>query len=840
LAHSCYRFDRFELRPTERLLYLEGEPTSLGARAVDVLTVMVEANGRLVSKLELLDRVWPGLVVEENNLQVQISSIRKLLGAKAIATVPGRGYRFCLPVVGDQGQPVQHLAVPSASAPTASDVLSVLPAMPGRLWGREADLAELEAQLPAPLITVVGQAGIGKTAFALGVAHAWRSSRRDGAAWVELAGIADPQLVVSLVAQSLGLSSGGHDPLQTLVSALKPLQVLLVIDNAEHVLDAVARLAQAVMQGAPDVRMVVTSQLPLRVPGERVFRLGPLSVPPEGATVDEAIQHGAVALFIDQVQAANRHFELDASQVARVINLCRRLDGVALAIKLAAARVPVLGLQGVEERLGERFKLLHTNSAVAPSRQQTLLAALDWSHELLTPPERTVFRRLAVLAGGFTLDLAKALAHDHDLDEWAVIDVLSSLVDRSLVMADAGESPRYRLLDSMRDYAGLKLVESGELPDIRKRHAQALAATMDAAYEDYWAQSDAQWLGKYGNEIDNVRMAMDWSVQNDKTLAIRLLGASGPLFLLLGLAPECRQRGLPLVDVATSMQSGAEVARFWLERSRLHWGVGNSAMHDLALSAASSYRAAGDRRGLYLALRCLAGSGVMPGAQALAVLDEMAALESPDWPARLQAQRLQAEVSVLRSIEYMAEARRVCQNLLVRAQAGGLDGVVSATLSDLASISLSLGDTETAMQTCQQLLDRGRHRRDNFILHALAIVACVSFVKGDLVGARAALTDFVSASRSRDWEWLGLYAGLLALLAALEGRHEAAARLLGYTSRAYEQLGSRDVLTVYAWSRASGLVQDAVDSTVLPRLKEMGATMDPESVCTWALSSPPG
>jgi ATP/maltotriose-dependent transcriptional regulator MalT len=230
----------------------------------------------------------------------------------------------------------------------------------------------------------------------------------------------------------------------------------------------------------------------------------------------------------------------------------------------------------------------------------------------------------------------------------------------------------------------------------------------------------------------------------------------------------------------------------------------------------------------------------MPGAQALAVLDEMATLEAPDWPTRLQAQRLQAEVSVLRSIEYMAEARRVCQNLLVRAQAAGLEGVVSATLSDLASISLSLGDTETAMQTCQQLLARGRHRRDNFILHALAIVACVSFVKGDLAGARSALSDFVAASRSRDWEWLGLYAGLLSLLAALEGRHEAAARLLGYTSRAYEQLGSRDVLTVYAWSRATGLVQDAVDATVLQRLKDMGANMDAESACTWALSSPPG
>lgn len=843
LSRNCYRFDRFELCPSERVLYLEGEPTNLGARAVDVLTVLASEGGRLVSKAELLDRVWPNLVVEENNLQVQISSLRKLLGAKSIATVPGRGYRFCLPVEFDGEQRSVGLAssvVASGAYPAPVDVLSVLPALPGPVWGREVDQAALDALLPASLITVVGQAGIGKTAFALSAAHNWRSHWPDGAAWVELAAIADPDLVVSMVAQGLGLSSGGQDPLHALVAALKPLQALLVIDNAEHVLDAVAKLVQAVQTGAPNVRILVTSQLPLRLPAERVFRLGPLSVPEPGVTVDEAMHHGAVALFVDQVKAINRYFELSQAQLDRVIGLCRKLDGVPLAIKLAAARVPLLGLQGVEERLGERFRLLHGNSHVTPSRQQTLLAALDWSHEMLSMPERAVFRRLAVLAGGFTLDLAKVLAHDQDLDEWAVIDVLGSLVDRSLVMADAGEMPRYRLLDSMRDYAGLKLVESGELPDIRKRHAQAIALMMDQAYEDYWAQSDAQWLSHYGPEIDNVRMALDWAVQHDQNLAVRLLGAAGPLFLLMGLAPECRLRGQNLELLATSPQPGADVARFWLERSRLYWGVGNNLMHDFALRASALYRAAADRRGLYLALRCLAGSGVLPPVQAMSALDEMASLEQPDWPARLCTQRLLAEVTVLKSIEHMAEARRVCQTLLVRAQSAGLEGVVSAALNDLASISMALGDTDAAILTCEQILARGRHRRDNFVLHALAVMACVAFVKSDLTLARAALTDFVSASRSRDWEWLGLYAGLLALLAALEGRHEAAARLVGYTAKSYEQMGSRDVVTVYAWSRVTGLVQDALDPTVLDRLKSMGSDLDPESVCTWALSSPPG
>ena len=842
MPSSNYRFERFELRLDERLLYRDGEATAVGARAVDVLAVLVTSQGRLVSKQELLERAWPNLVVEENNLQVQISTLRKWIGAQAIATVPGRGYRFCLPVSGpavDEAQAgfVQATASTRPS-PGGRDVLSVLPPLQGRLLGRESELAAFDLQLPASLLTIVGPAGIGKTAFALSVAHAWKPTRRDGVAWVELAGVSDPDLVASVVAQSLGLGLGGDQPLHGLVAALAPLQVLIVIDNAEHVLDAVTRMAHAITKGAPGVRLVVTSQAPLRVPGERVFRLGPLAIPDDDASFDEAIRHGAVALFVDQVRAVDHRFVFEIPQLSQVIALCRKLDGVALAIKLAAARVPLLGLRGVEERLVERFRLLQDHSPVAAPRQQALLSALDWSHELLSPVEQAVFRRLAVAAGGFTLELAGVLARGPQLDEWTVIDVLGTLVDRSLVMPDGGQHPRYRLLDTMRDYAAMRLEASGELEDLRGHHAHAMARLMQSAYEDYWRQPDAQWLDRHGPDIDNVRLAIEWATRHDPVLAVILLGASGPLFLLLGLAAECRERGQVLEAAARAMPEDADVARFWLERSRVHWGIGNTAMHDMALRAERIYREAGDAPGLYLALRCLAGSGALPGERAFGVLEEMARLEQPEWPVRLRAQRLLAQAGVLRSIEHMAEARRVCQNLLVTAQAAGLEGVVSATLSDLASVTLALGDTEGASRACHQLLARGRHRRDNFVVHALAIVACVSFVKGDLRGARSALTDFIAASRSRNWEWLGLYAGLLALLAAMEGRFEAAARLLGYAGLAREQLGTRDVLTVYAWSRASALVKDALESIVLMRLSDMGREMDSDAVSGWALASP--
>lgn len=860
------RFDRFALRVQERVLYLDGQPTALGGRAMALLVVLAQRHGRLVTKAELMELVWPGLVVEENNLQVQVSALRKVLGTGAIVTVPGRGYRFVLPLLPREPGAASVLAaatlLPSAGAsssqasalqlppvrraqaePVQAEALTALPAQAQRLWGRERDLAALDALLPAPLITLVGSAGIGKTALALAAAHRWRADRPDGTAWVDLANLNSAGCAVTAVSQALGLSVAGADRLASLATALGPLKVLLVLDNAEHVLEAVTGLVRAVMQAAPGVRLLVTSQVPLKVDGERVFRLGPLSIPPPGASVDEALQHGAVALFVDQVRALDRRHELLPGQVALVCELCRRVDGLALAIKLAASRVPLLGLPGVVQRLDERFRLLAGHSAGVPDRHQTLMAALDWSHELLTPPEQALFRRVAVFAGGFPLSLVtllgQGLTPDTCMDEWQVLDTLGALVDRSLVAVDGGDAPRYRLLDSMRDYASIKLRASGEQALLQAHHARAVAELMDGAYEAYWLSADATWLGQFGCDIDNVRVALDWAVARDPHLAVRLQGAVGPLFLLLGLAPEGRLRGRRVEALADSLGEDPAVARFWLEHSRLHWGVDNAGMLQGARRAEQASRSANDARGVYLALRCVAGSGMLARAQAVALLREMGTLERPDWPVRLLTQRLMAEVGVLRSLELMADARRVCQNLLVRAQSAGLEGVTSAGLSDLAAISLALGDTDAAWRISQDILARGRHRRDNFVVHALAIVACVAFVRADLAQARATLRDFLDASRSRSWEWLGLYAGLLALLAAMEGRHEAAARLLGYTAQTYRTLGSHDVLAVYAWSRAHAAVEDALEPTVLQRLLALGATLDPDAVGIWALGQTP-
>lgn len=822
----------------------------MGSRAIDLLLALVDRHGCLVTKHELMDLVWPGVVVEENNLQVQVSTLRKVLGARSIVTVPGRGYRFVEPVVIDTGEP----SSPPPTARTADSVealwaaatgdspLSALPAMPTRILGRDRDLAALEDLTPRPLVTIVGPGGIGKTALALAAAHAGQRHHRDGAVWVELAAINDAALVVTVIAQALGLPSHSEVPLASLVVGLQGLNVLLVIDNAEHLLESVAEVVKAIMAGAPEVRVMVTSQLALKVPAEQVFRLNALSVPEHGASTEEAMSHGAVALFVDQAQAADRRFGLGDSNVAMVIALCHRLDGVALAIKLAAARMPLLGLQGIWMRLDERFRLLASRNAqsLLPARHQTLLAALEWSHELLGEPEQTVFRRLSVFSGGFSLALASAVTSDEHMDEWVVIDLLGELVDRSLVAVDAllegADAPRYRLLESTLAFAELKLADSGEAESLARRHAHALAELMERSYDDYWAMADTAWLNTYGPEIDNVRKALEWARAHDPALAVALLGSASALFLLLGLAPEWRQHALALQTQAEALPPNVASARYWVERSRLHWGISNGLMHEFALRAAGLCRDVGDQRGLYMALRCQAGSGVVSQEDALGLLDEMARLEHGGWPVRLKLQRLLAEVGVLKAGEFMVEARLVCDTLLIRAQAAGLDAVVSATLSDLATVSLALGDTEAAIRACRKLLSRGRQRRDNFVLHALAVVASASLIQGDAGQARGSLTDFVAASRSRDWEWLGLYSGLLALLAAVEGRHEAAARVLGHADQAYRQLGSRDAQALKARAHAKALIQQVLDASAIERLSAEGADMDPETLCAWALA----
>lgn len=484
-----HRFGRFEVRPLERQLLIDGRPAVLGARAFDVLVVLIEQRDRVVTKHELLDRAWPGLIVEENNLATQVSTLRKLLGAAAIATIPGRGYRFTAAVANrtvaeTKAPPLVDgtMAAPLARIPT--NLAAELPP----LYGRDDDLGAIRAFIDAHrLVTIVGPGGIGKTRLAEAAAYSLRQHYPDGVWLVELAPLTDGAMLPGSVAHALGISlSGLRAPCDELVATLEAQHLLLVLDNCEYLVEAVVALSQALLDRAPGTHLLVTSQTPLGLPAERLLRLEPLALP-ETLDAARALDYGAVRLLSERVTALDRHFKLDARNIAAVVEICRQLDGLPLAIELAAARIPLLGVQGVHERLAHRFQILTSGSCYRPKRHRTMRAALDWSHGLLGNEEQLVFRRLGVFSGGCTIEAAQHVISDGQLDEWVVLELLGRLVDRSLVVAEGGERPRFRLLESMRAYAIEKLADAGETATLQRRHAEYFAASFGAAADALYA-----------------------------------------------------------------------------------------------------------------------------------------------------------------------------------------------------------------------------------------------------------------------------------------------------------------------------------------------------------------
>ena len=505
------RFGRFELQRGERRLLFDSRPVVLGARAFDLLVVLAERPGELVGKNELLDRVWPDVVVEEGNIAVQVNALRKVLGGDLIGTVPGRGYCFKARV---DGKAAEALAQVPAEVP-APDLQTRLPRALAALLGRAGDLAALGALVDGhALVSVVGAGGIGKSLLVQHLLDARRRAHRHGVCWVELAGVADPAALPATVAEALGVRLGGGDPLAALALAVGPLELLLALDNAEHLRDGVGRLAALLIDAAPGLKLVVTSQVRLGLPAERVLRLSTLDLPSPGADVEQALATGAVALFLDRAQAADARFTLTEANLASVVSVCRAVDGLPLAIELAAARAPMLGIHGLASSMGDRLQLLTKNrNRAAPARQQTLRATLEWSHGFLDAAEQAVFRRLGVVVGSCSLQMAQQIAADEEqIDAWAVLDALDVLVDRSLVAVLPGEddaSPRYRLLESPRAFALERLAAAGEVEATQLRLAQAVASLFAESWDAYLSGRKTTRLPRsLAPDCDNARAAL--------------------------------------------------------------------------------------------------------------------------------------------------------------------------------------------------------------------------------------------------------------------------------------------------------------------------------------------
>jgi predicted ATPase/DNA-binding winged helix-turn-helix (wHTH) protein len=581
-ASNRYRSGAIEIDALQRQVSIDNAPGKVGARAFDVLLTLVERRERVVSKHELMDLVWPNLVVEENNLLVHIVALRKLLGPRAIATIPGRGYRFALPVDTISGGPAD-----SAQCLVTRGNLAASPL----LFGREHDLHAVDRLLREHMVaSIVGAAGIGKTRLALAAAVSCRLELPDGCWWVELAPINDGTQVPSSIAGVLGIQlAAGRSPQEALAVALASKKLLLVLDNCEHLADDIAGLIELLRARAQNARLLVTSQESLKCRDEHVYRLGALAIP-ASAQLEDAARFGAVALFVDRAHSADSRFRLAADNVGVVVDICRRLDGIPLAIELAAARVPLLGVHGLHARLNQIFNVLSGGARMKLRRHQTLRAALDWSHELLSADEQAVFRRLGVFAGGFTLELAQEIISHQQVDPWLVLDSLGHLVDKSLVVADGEGEPRYRLLETTRAFALEKLAAAGESEAMLRRHAQVMRELMTAIDANRWTLSASERKSVI-HELGNVRAALDWALASadDRKLAYELMSKCWLVWILNGLASEGVQRMLQLWPPPTNLSASIE-ADFCLALARLNESSGHDAPWQAALRARTLYR----------------------------------------------------------------------------------------------------------------------------------------------------------------------------------------------------------------------------------------------------------
>ena len=491
MDEATFAFGSFRLLPAQRALLEDGKPLRLGSRALDILIALVERAGETIRKDELIAKTWPDAVVDEGALRVHVAALRKSLGdgragKRYIANIPGRGYSFVAPVARERRQP-------ATDPPDGAAVGGNLPAPLTRIIGRDVIITALTTQLVRHrFLTIVGPGGIGKTTVAVKVAENASMSYRDGVWFAGLASLPDPDLVASALGTVLGLALPAVNPAAGLTGWLRDKQALIVLDSCEHVIDATAAMAEAILKAAAGVSILATSREPLRAEGERLHRLRSLEVPPrwDDLTPDGALKYPAVQLFNERASATMDGFVLGEADVAPVLEICHRLDGVPLALELAAARVDVFGVKGLAAHLDDRFAFLTSGRRTALPRHQTLRAAMDWSYDVLLETEQIVLRRISVFQGDFTIEAAAAVASDERIGTADVFDAVADLSAKSLVSTDISSDVIYhRLLDTTRAYALEKLTLSAEIPSVAFRHAEyyrdlLTAAALNNASED--------------------------------------------------------------------------------------------------------------------------------------------------------------------------------------------------------------------------------------------------------------------------------------------------------------------------------------------------------------------
>jgi predicted ATPase/class 3 adenylate cyclase len=760
----------------------------------------------------------------------------------------------------DLAQPEQVYQLIAPDLQQAFPALRSLDQLPNNLppqltsfVGREKELAEIKALLEQHrFVTLVGTGGVGKTRCAIQVGGDLLDGSGDGVWLGELAPISDPSLVASVVAQALNVQGEANRPvLETVLAFLRRKRLLLILDNCEHVIEEARIIVDAILLRCPDVRILATSREGLNIAGERVYRMPSLQVPAarENVTADTALDYGAIGLFVDRALASDGRFTFSAESAPHIAEICRRLDGIPLAIELAAARVKVLSPQQLAQKLDERFRVLTGGNRRALPRQQTMRALVDWSYDLLAEGERTLFRKLAIFAGGFTLETASAVCSDGAIDEIAILDLLSSLVDKSLVQAEpAANGTRYRLLESMRQYARERLAELGELPAASQAHAVAFVALAEELDRLFETTPDRAWMLRAEPDMENWRAALEWALieHQDEALGQRLAGAMQRMWLYF--APgEGRRWLLAAAKTIKDDTSEAIIARLDLAESIV---VGNLALRKAAVDAANRalarFRKLDDKRGIAESQLQVGRDTAFLGnvSEGEALLNEALAECQRLGLRKLIGRALRALGDVRGAVGDVEGARTRYAEALPILRAAGAEFSAAALSLNLAEVEFRGGDPTTALRLAGEALEIMRtFNAQRSVAVNLCNMAAYLVTLERYDEARARAREAVGVGRDAQAEvWLVFALQHLAAVVVFEPAADAtnayrrAARLLGYTdSRIVACEGIREFTEQQEYEKMMTTLRDALGTDECARLMNEGGTWSEDQAVAEAM-----
>jgi predicted ATPase/class 3 adenylate cyclase len=710
--------------------------------------------------------------------------------------------------------------------------------------GRETEIAEITALLGKHrLVTLTGSGGVGKTRTSLQVAANLLDGSGDGVWFIELAPLASGDYVPTTVAQALGIALGSEgDPVENLVLALKAKRTLLVFDNCEHLVEPVARVLGAILRACPDVKLLASSRQGLGIEGETTYRMPSLAVPNTSSiTAAEALRYPSISLFVERAVSVDNRFALTDENAPIIADICRRLDGIPLAIELAASRTKILSPKQLRARLDERFGVLTSSRRDVLPRQQTLRAMIDWSHDLLDERERALFRRLGIFVNGFTLEAAIAVGSGAELDESDVLDVLASLVDKSLVLAEAqDDAARYRLLESTRAYASEKITNAGERDLLADRHLRYLRDRFAKLCEEREQTARAvDSMIMLRTELEDIRFALDGALARSRPIdGGELLADIGALWQPVGLEAEGMARcemflaALPAGEARLRARLSTALSILFTESGQKVRGL------ELAAEAIEYARASGDAESSAKALRQYAEAAVFLRRfdDAERALAQAESIPGASVNLRINLLGTRAVFSMFHGDLEMAA--RMQEQLRREWRSVGNSAAEHRSAQNLAEIEHSRGRTQRAIAIIHESLPGARSGADTgtvalLLLNLAGYLAAVDDLSGAVEAARESIE--IRARHERDHAHVAFAIEHLALVFALRGDLLRAATLEGHADAALRRHGSpREFTETTTYERLNALLREGLAPDEIARLIADGAALTPQAAIALA------